>query len=187
MRATCHVANTRVYLGFDTKGSRLRNFSFLPLFIGDDTKYWIFLNGQFPFSFILFFVFLKQFFWDSWWKMKIADDWIWTADLWRLKQLLYQLRHNHCPLLCTGICSPDSCETKWTHVMGIFDNLGLQSGFNHYHRLTGIASKVIRQSREWYFYFFKSVDYSWIFLHVPALEVLFTSQITGFRNSEHWP
>ena len=100
MRATCHVANTRVYLGFDTKGSRLRNFS---LFIGDDTKYWIFLNGQFPFSFILFFVFLKQFFWDSWWKMKIADDWIWTADLWRLKQLLYQLRYNHCPLLGTGL------------------------------------------------------------------------------------
>ena len=74
MRATCHVANTRVYLGFDTKGSRLRNFSFLPLFIGDDTKYWIFLNGQFPFSFILFFVFLKQFFEkvDGKWKLPMT-------------------------------------------------------------------------------------------------------------------
>ena len=25
-----------------------------------------------------------------------ADDWIRTADLWRQKQLLYQLSHNHC-------------------------------------------------------------------------------------------
>ena len=28
---------------------------------------------------------------------KIANDWIRTADLWYLKQPLYQLSHNHCP------------------------------------------------------------------------------------------
>ena len=28
-----------------------------------------------------------------------ADDWIWTADLWNWKQPLYQLSHNHCPIL----------------------------------------------------------------------------------------
>ena len=30
---------------------------------------------------------------------KIADDWLWTADLWCWKQPLSQLRHNHSPTL----------------------------------------------------------------------------------------
>ena len=30
--------------------------------------------------------------------IKIADGWIWTADLWCRKRLLYQLCHNRCPI-----------------------------------------------------------------------------------------
>ena len=184
MRATCHVANTRVYLGFDTKGSRLRNFS---LFIGDDTKYWIFLNGQFPFSFILFFVFLKQFFEkvDGKWKLPMTGfepqiSGVWsncstncattTAPYYVLEFVLPILARRSEPTLW-GYSTISGSSLVSTIIIGWL----------------GIASKVIRQSREWYFLFFKSVDYSWIFLHVPALEVLFTAQITGFRNSEHWP
>ena len=29
--------------------------------------------------------------------INFANDWIRTTDLWSLKQLLYQLSHNHCP------------------------------------------------------------------------------------------
>ena len=28
--------------------------------------------------------------------LNVADDWIWTTDLWSWKQPLYQLSHNHC-------------------------------------------------------------------------------------------
>ena len=49
-------------------------------------------NGPFPASFFFILVFSVQLI-----ENKSANDWIRTADLWYQKQLLYQLRHNHCP------------------------------------------------------------------------------------------
>ena len=34
-----------------------------------------------------------------------ADDWIRTADLWYWKRPLYQLCHDHCPMLCNCLIS----------------------------------------------------------------------------------
>ena len=47
--------------------------------------------GQFPASFFFIFVCSKQSIVN-----KVADDYIRTADLWRRKRPLYQLRHSRC-------------------------------------------------------------------------------------------
>ena len=37
--------------------------------------------------------------------INFANDWIWTADLWRWKRPLYQLSHNHAIFLGKQICT----------------------------------------------------------------------------------
>ena len=48
-----------------------------------------------------------------------ANDWIRTADIWCQKQLLYQLSHNHCPLLAAVrmLCLP---SPRWPKNCKIF-------------------------------------------------------------------
>ena len=45
--------------------------------------------------------------------IKVANDWIRTRVLWYRKQLLCQLRHNHCPraqfVRMQSICSGQNC------------------------------------------------------------------------------
>ena len=41
--------------------------------------------------------------------INFADDWIRTADLWCRKQPLYQLSHNHCPVLS---CFPSVIDAE---------------------------------------------------------------------------
>ena len=57
-----------------------------------------FLNGRFPASFSLFSSFQCSWQNNKYVRYKsFANDWIWTADLWCRKRLLYQLSHNNCP------------------------------------------------------------------------------------------
>ena len=63
----------------------------------------LFLIVPFPVFFSLFSSFqyclLKQLIVNN-----IAEDWIWTADVWYRKQLLYQLRHNLYPNHLLFVC-----------------------------------------------------------------------------------
>ena len=47
----------------------------------------------------------------------LADDWIWTANLWNWKQPLYQLSYNHCRASCTLLISEeqeyDASKKRW--------------------------------------------------------------------------
>ena len=52
----------------------------------------------------------------------LADDWIWTVNLWRRKWPLYQLSNNHCPLFlfigCHSLCNFSWLQTSVFHFLG---------------------------------------------------------------------
>ena len=52
------------------------------------------LDSSVPFQTSFFFIFGFSILLTA---RKIADDWLRTADLWCLKQLVCKLSHNHCP------------------------------------------------------------------------------------------
>ena len=56
-----------------------------------------FFNWPFLASFFFIFVFSLGLTVNECSILKLANDWIRTADLWCRKWLLYQLSHNHCP------------------------------------------------------------------------------------------
>ena len=53
-------------------------------------------NGPVPASFLNLFSYFQYSRQNV--HIKIADDWIRTADLWCRKRPLYQLSHNYCPI-----------------------------------------------------------------------------------------
>ena len=70
-----------------------------------------FLNYMdFPGLFLFIFVFSMQLIVNKF--KNFADDWIQTVDLWCQKRPLYQLSHNHCPILAKIYKEKSFVETR---------------------------------------------------------------------------